>query len=362
MNPRQASISALLLSVLCCAGFFSAVRAEDVVYLSTGKPEKGSVTKDQIDGVELTTKQGPVQFTVAQVKKVEFGNDSNEWNRAMNNYNQGQWAAAADDFQGLADSKEAFDNLREVTKADTLLKLGESQFWAGHAKEAVVALERLLKEYPKARLKPKAIDRLAEAYSFLKMQQKVMPLLEQLRALGGDYSARATVYEAQMLLEQGKVDEALKKAEGVTRETTDPETVNRGRVMAANIYIKKGAPDKARSIAEEALKADTTGAFSGAAYLIIGNVLLQEGEASKNKEKLQDAILAYMEVTLKYSDDEGATAEAMCRAGDAFAALFKIGQKPEDRARALAMYSDVQSRFNRSKWAEKSKENQKPLQ
>jgi TolA-binding protein len=345
-------------------GFLSAAwGAVDEVTLVNGKPIKGEVIKETVASVKMVDERKAQlpEFTGAQVASIKWDIQNLEFQQAEKQLEGGNYEGAAVGFKGVVDDFANFP--REPAKPYVMLQYGTSLYQAGKPEDAQEAFEKLMTDYSTSRYVGDAAGRLISIYIQLKNFNRAKELLKKLSGMGANFAARALLLEADIDLAQGKKADASGKYAKVPGSTTDAELLALARLGQARCEEQ---PAKMRQAAEAAL------ALKGAspnilatAHLLIGNSLLEEGKALKDdaaKEKLLDAVLEFLRVTMLYPGNETTEGEAMFKAGECFKLLSKRPDRKADRGRAAELYRQVREKYPGSRWAKVASESLKEIQ
>jgi tetratricopeptide (TPR) repeat protein len=227
-------------------------------------------------------------------------------------------------YTALAASRLALSGGLEINEAGRLMADFEAKYPQNyHYLEANEMVGNLLvanMDYGKAR---KYFDRLG-------------------RAPWPDYKMRAAVAVGQVLLAEGKPEEALKSFEGVLNTSADDEltriqhlaaTLGKARCLAetkrtdeairiANDVIAKAGPDEVSLLAR--------------AYNALGVALQKAG-------RTQEALFAFLHVETLYAADGDAHAEALFHLAQVWQELKNFGRAQETRRK-------LQSQYKESRW------------
>jgi TolA-binding protein len=337
--------------------------AQDEVLLSNSRAVRGEVVKETVDSVKMVDdhKAALPEFTGAQVVSIKWDIPNNEFQLAEKQLESGNFEGAALGFKWVVDDFANFP--REPAKPFVMLQYGTSLYQAGKPEEAQEVFEKLMTDYPTSRYVGDAAGRLISIYIQLKNFNRAKELLRRLSGMGANFAARALLLEADIDLAQGKKADASGKYARVPGSTTDAELLALARLGQARCEEQ---PAKMRQAAEAAL------ALKGAspnilatAHLLVGNSLLEEAKALKDeaaKEKLLDAVLEFLRVSMLYPGNEATEGEAIFKAGECFKLLSKRPDRRPDRGRAAELYNQVRDKYPGSRWAKAASESLKEIQ
>jgi len=356
----------LLLAAFVLLGTDKAHALTDEVKLANGQSQKGVITQDTTEGVELlvgTGTGGKLKFGANDIETIEWDIGSVEWQAGIREFANGEYAAAAQSFQALASDADAMRQFREVAKPYLAYMVGESFYRAGKHQDAVTAFEAFMNDYKTSRYVPLAVGSLVDAAIQAKKFDKVPPLLSKLEALGGENKARAQLFGAELDMVQGNTAGAEGKFTAAAGSTTNKETQALARLGMAKIAVAKKDLAKARQMAEQAIGSSGSKAVAGTAYLIIGDALYEEAINTKGdpaKEKYLDASLAYLRIPVVYVDKR-TEPEALFKAGECFYQLSKFPGRSADRDRAASMYNTVIQKYAATRWGKEAQNSLKKI-
>jgi len=333
-----------------------AVQAADEVHMTDNKLQRGTVTKDAVEGVTLTPEGsggGSMTIPAEKVENVVFEVQNADFQSALISMNSGDYATAAATFQALSADESQMKVFREVAKPYLAYLVGECFYRAGKHQDAVTAFERFMKEHKSSRYVPMAVGNMVDSAIQAKKLDAVPDLLQKLKDMGGENKARALLLGAELDLQQSNVPGAEAKYNEAATSSTKKATQAIARLGLAKIAIAKKENDKARRMAEQALSGSSTPSVCATAYLIVGDVLVAEAETAKadaSKDKLLDAALAYLRIPILYANDKNTEPEALYKAGNCFVQLSKHPGRAADRERARTLLNMIVQRYKNTRW------------
>ena len=346
-----------LVLVLACLGLSVSVHAaSDRVFPAKGDPIVGSVLKDNLDVVEINIQGQTMNRQAVEVDRIEYALDATGWKDGTRSMLNGEFGNALSLFKMAA---EELDSIKEPAKAQLYYNLGECAYNVGDYSGAEKSFSTVIDKYPASRYFPKSLDRLIGIYVRMKIANKIPPLQQKLSGLGGEYAVKATFYEGESLLSEGKPVEALAKYKNAESGTQNVETRALARLGQAKCLVQNGDFSKGREMAEAALGQGATYMVSATAYLIIGSAQLEEGtklSGADQQNKLMEAVLSLQRVPMLYPKASEAEAEALYRTAECFRILIKnpIPNTPDARNRAKNQYNLVRARYPSSKWSDEA--------
>ena len=332
----------------------------------------GTVKKAELTNVDMEVRDprtqavANVSLAAAEISDIEWDVADAEWRAATSAYEGAKYAQAAQGFLGIVSDPEAFDKIRLAAKAALYYYCAESLYRAGKAPEAVPLFEKLMSDFKTSYYVPRAVGSLVDALIQMKEFNKATGLLKPLRELGGEQKPLADYFEGQIMLAQGKPQDAEKLFASAAVATSVPATKGMALMGQAQCAIASNNLARGRELAQRALMAGPPASVAGAAHLTIGEAILTEIEAERPADlqgKLMDALLEFMRVLEQYKGDPRTEPQAMLKAGDCLARLSKLPNRGGDRYRAQQMYNRLinDTRYRNTRWGAQAAEAIKKL-
>ncbi len=231
--------------------------------------------------------------------------------------------------------------------------------------KTVVALSDLLtSKIRDSRRTPIAFLTKAQAQRAIADAEGAKATAEALRALALEHGlSRRWTLEADLIVVMADSSLSLEKRREqlkgiVTSAGNEFRAVgNRARVFEAESWIEGSTKEFGKAIeifqtvsGDASADGDTlAGAFAG-----LGDCLFQEAQSAEPSQKeglLEDAVIAYLRVSLLYPEHSGYAAKATFFAGR----VFETMQSEQSKLRARRMYKTVMDRYPQSDWAQQAK-------
>jgi tetratricopeptide (TPR) repeat protein len=364
---------------LLAIGFLAAgtLRAENdrITKYKDNSVIAGKVNNADVAGVEILVKDAhtagegaKITLAAAEISDIDWDVNDQEWHAAMSAFDNAQYAKAAQSYQAILGDADGLNAFRKAAKPALYYYCAESLYRSAKLDEAVPMFEKLMTEFKTSYYVPKAVGSLVDAAIQTKKLDKVPPLLNQLRQLGGEQKPLADYFEGQMQMAQGKTAEADKLYQAAASGTNVAATKGMALMGQAECAIAGNNLVRARDLAQKALQAGPPASVAGAAHLIIGDALVAEVDTQKPSgealtDKLMDALLEYMRVMEQYKGDPRTEPQAMLKAGDCLGRLCKLPNRGGDRYRAVYMYQKLTNdpRYRSSRWAAQAAESAQKL-
>jgi hypothetical protein len=365
------------ITVLAVLSLFAVVASATEDHVTKFKNKEvvvGRVKKADLNGIDIeiidprTKAVANVAVQASEVADIDWDVSDQDFRGGMSAFDGGAYGQAAQRFHGTYNEPDSIG--RAEVKPALFYYYAESLYRSGKPGEAVPVFEKLVNEFKTSYYVPMAMGSLVDAAIQTKDFAKVPPLLNTLRALGGEQKALADYYEGQMMLAQGKVKEAEGRFASAASGSNAPSAKGMALMGQAKCAIAANDVTKARDLAKRALDAGPPANVAGAAHLVIGDALLAEVDAQKPtgealEKKLMDALLEYMRVLEQYRGFADSEAQAMLRGGDCLVRLFKSNPNARgaDRHRAVYLYTKLTSdaKYRNTRWAVEAAENMKNL-
>lgn len=320
------------------------------LFLGSGPTISGNIVAVSPLGVEIEVRGEQQTVPIERIREVSFTAEPQSIKAARVAIMRGQAAQAIDDLDKLEPAEmEGAEQL--IVDELEFLKAAAIGGQAAASGENLVAGEKAIRDY---------LSKHAQSHHVFPMQE----LLAKLLARSGKfadaaaalapldrgppaYRVRATVGRGELLYDQKKYEEALREFAAAGQITTDPKDT-------ASTAQKRGAEfGSARCLARQGKGADAVASVErivgetdpedveilGLAY----NVL---GDAWRSVGKNQDAIIAYLTVSLVYNSVGETRAEALYN----LAQLWDLAKYPQ---RAEEARQELVSAYPDSPWARK---------
>jgi len=332
----------------------------------------GEVKKAELTNVDVVVRDAKTQavanvsLPAAEIADIQWDVADPEWRAAIGAFEGAKYVQAAQGFLGIVNDAEALEKIRGAVKPALYYYCAESLYRAGKGTEAVPWFEKLMGDFKTSYYVPRAVGSLVDALIQMKDFDKAAARLKPLRELGGEQKPLADYFEGQILLAQGKPQDAEKLFGAAAAGTSVAATKGMALMGQAQCAIATNSLARGRELAQRALLAGPPASVAGAAHLIIGEALMSEIETEKPADlqgKLMDALLEFMRVLEQYRGDPRTEPQAMLKAGDCLSRLSKLPNRSGDRYRAQQMYQRLtnDSRYRNTRWGAQAAEAIKKL-
>jgi tetratricopeptide (TPR) repeat protein len=283
---------------------------------------------------------------------------SNEaFRRALNDASSTFFQEAADGFLAASQDLQGFG------KQDALWLRVEAYWSAGAADKVLAACDELFAAFPKTFYFAEAQIRRAKvavAKGDLDAAQKALDAIKAAPGMNPRDLFRAEYYRVSLLLEAQKKQDAAaadyrKLVEQIDREKDAAQgatTRQQALVGLGNSLLAAKKLAEAKGFYEKATEARDADVLAGA-YAGLGDVSVAEAKALREggnlkeaKQKLEEAVLAYLRVTVKYRtevEEDGPVLRALDNQARVFVALFDMsgGKDCELANNAYGAYWDL---------------------
>jgi tetratricopeptide (TPR) repeat protein len=347
----------LLVMVALCVPSVLWAAGDKVMTTTQAAPIVGTIATDTVDGLTIQLDGGGnMTFRPHEIRKIEYNISTQDWVRGMEFFDRGQFDQAYGHLKVLSENVATF---REAARPMLFRNLGEAAMRINQVQEAEAALNKVVKDYTKSRQYAEALDLLAQMNIELGRFRQVPPLLEDMEKLPGDYKFRAGMLKGQMLLGQGKIDEALNEFNRVATQAESEETRALASLGAARCNVDKKDFGKALEMAQRALSNARKDQVRAASHLIIGKAKLKQAESASGPSKetqLDDAALEFLRVPVLYGDFKEYVPEALFNAGECYRLLATFDNRTGDKNRARTLYGTVIRDYGNSTFAQQAKD------
>jgi len=328
----------------------SAVWAADVVRTHDGKKVEGQVTAMSPTEVTVTQGADTKKVPINQIAAITFEEDTNLVRRARESAEKGNYEDAlralenvkTDDIQ-RAEVQQDIEFYTALVSAKLALR-GELEI-----PEAGKLMRAFVTTYPQNYHYLEACETVGDLFAALGQLSRAREYYERVgKAPFPEYKLRAAVSMGQVLLGEKKPEEAMKFFQHVLDANAEGEEAAGRRSVAllgkARCLAETGKVEEAIKIAEGVIaKADPED------FDVLGRAYLTLGVAQRKAGRAQNALYAFLHVDTMYSANRDVHAESLANLVQVFTELKNEGRAKEARAMLKDQYGDT-------RWAEGGEE------
>ncbi|MFM7318220.1 MAG: tetratricopeptide repeat protein [bacterium] len=348
MRPEPRKII-FLLGLL---GLISAARAQaqtDTVQLraaagqTSGRTIRGTINSESPTEIRIQVAGKAESVKTDDVESVAYGGIPPAYLEAEIREKNGDYTAAIDGFRRASTTA----GLRPVVAQQVKYRYAESLANAAgqdpaRTAEAVTALQEFVRAFPNGRNVPAALEVLLTLVRSGDDPARIDSVIADMAKIPGA-QGRANLLKADLLVDRGQPDEALKQLSTARTQIAKGSDLEK---TAQSIQIKalvgKKSFTEAEKLARDLIAAADPNDFESLApaYNSLGDCLRAAG-------KPKDAMIAYLHTEILY---DRATAEH-ARALASITELWRVLEKPDRAEQAL---SKLASTYPRSPWLKKA--------
>lgn len=317
---------------------------KDRVVLVEGRPERGTVVKDNAEGVRLRFPQGgTTEYSREQVVKVEYEGTPSEYETGLISFKSGDYESTIR-WMGQALERRHPSLLKQYI----LYYTAKSHQKLNEPTEAIPAFEGIAGQGTKSRFLYEAVESLIELYSDA---GRIDDARKQLRELPTPKTRREKLKRLIFRAVIEENDKKLRKAKQIY--TQAKREAGRGNeeewaraavgVVRCGLGLKK-YKQTAKDVAD-LVRSGKLGEHYAETYVILGDALMATAKTDENYEA---AILAYLRVPALYPGDEATEAKALLGAGQAYQ---RVTGNEDAKNRAAKLFRMLRRKYPNSSHA-----------
>ncbi len=336
----------VLLGVVALAQVARAA-GKDRVLLVEGKPQKGTVTKDNAEGVTLRFPgSGTADYSREQVVKVEYEGRPTEYDTGVNLFDSGNYENALRWLGQALERKHP-----SLLKQYILYYTAKSHQKLNEPAEAIPAFEGIAGQGGKSRFLYEAAESLIELYSEAGRIDDARRMLRGLPTpkTRGEKLKRL-IFRAVIEENDGKLRRAMQIYGQAKRDAGhgDQEEWARAAVGVVRCMLGLNKHSQAAKDVAGLVNSGKLGDYYAEAYVILGDALMA---TAKTDEDYEAAILAYLRVPALYPGNEATEAKALLGAGQAYQ---RVTGNEDAKNRAAKLFRMLKQKYPNSSYAEQA--------
>lgn len=338
----------LILAVMgLCA---SSASAQGVMRRGAKSIQSGDITEVTPTEVTVTPKIGkkdPIKIPANEILYIQYPGESPDVNLARSHEKGGRYEKALESYQkGAAAAPADPPGLKAelewgVVRTQARIAMANS----AQADAAVAELEKFKKAHPTHYASFTIYRYLGDVYYAKKDEAKAKAAYDQLaKAPWKDSQLAAEIGQAKLLLQSGKLDEALAAFDKVIAGAGPAEESTRLAALLgkAKVLTAQSKFAEATPILDEVLAKSSPEETN-----LQAEAYVRQGDCLQSQGKMKEALLAFLHVDLLFESEATLHAEALYN-------LSKLWRKENNADRAEDAVQRLQKQYPGSDWTKKA--------
>ena len=310
---------------------------------TAGRIVRGTISSETPSEIRIQAGNKLESIKTDEVDTVSYGGMPPAYLEAEIREKNGDYAAAIDGFRRASTTT----GLRPVVAQQVKYRYAEALANAAgqdsaRTNEAITALQEFVRSFPTSRNAPAALEVLLNLVRSGDDPSKMDSVIADMSKIAGA-QGRANLLKADLLVDRGQPDEALKLLDTARTQITKGSELEQS---AQSIRIKAMVGKKSFTEAEK-LARDLIAAADPNDYESLAPAYNALGDCLRAAGKPKDAMIAYLHTEILYDRASSEHARALA----AITELWRVLEKPD---RAEQSLSKLATTYPRSPWLKKA--------